>query len=72
MAKLDVKFIRESLAGKWDIDVFVGGQKVSHLVMNWPDAFGFCLGVEPGKLVSQEVTIEKGLRQIARLISSFL
>jgi hypothetical protein len=32
MAKLDVKFIRESLTGRWDIDVIVGGQKVSHLI----------------------------------------
>ncbi len=33
--------------------------------MDWPDAFGLCLGVEPGKFVSEEVTVEKGVRQIA-------
>ncbi len=33
MAKLDVKFIREALAGKWDIDVVVGGKKVPHLII---------------------------------------
>jgi hypothetical protein len=59
MAKLDVKFIRESLTGKWDIDIIVGGNKVSNLIMDWPDAFGLCIGVEPGKFVLEEVTVEK-------------
>jgi hypothetical protein len=65
MAKLDVKFIRKALTGKWDIDVVVDGKKVSHLIMDWPDAFGLCIGVEPGKFVSEEVTVEKGVKQIA-------
>jgi len=59
MAKLDVKFIREALAGRWDIDVFVGDQRASHLVMDWSDAFGLCIGVDPGKFVSEEVPVEK-------------
>ena len=65
MAKLDVKFIRESLPGKWNIDIIVDGKKVANLIMDWPDAFGLCIGVEPGKFVSEEVTVEKGVRQIA-------
>lgn len=65
MAKLDVKFIREALVGKWDVEIVVNGQHVSNIVMDWPDAFGLCIGVEPGKMVPEDCTVEAGLKMIA-------
>jgi hypothetical protein len=65
MAKLDVKFIRESLTGKWGVDVVVNGNKVTHLIMDWPDAFGLAIGVEPGKVVPLDCTVQEGVKQIA-------
>ena len=65
MAKLDVKFIRESLPGRWDVDVIVNDKKVANLVMDWPDAFGLMIGVEPGKMVPLEVTVQEGVKQVA-------
>ena len=65
MAALDVKFIRESLAGKWDVAIKVNGKPAGNTIMDWPDAFGLCLGVEPGKFVPAEVSVDANVRQIA-------
>ena len=65
MAALDVKFIRESLAGRWDVAIKANGKPVGNTIMDWPDAFGLCLGVEPGKFVPAEVSVDANVRQIA-------